>query len=940
MKRKIFTILVLLEFCLTINFSAQEFDWNEPLELDTSVVRGELENGIKYYIKKNSKPENRAELRLAINAGSILEDDNQRGLAHFVEHMAFNGTKNFPEHELIDYLETIGTRFGPDLNASTGFDQTIYMLEVRTDSIDQFEKGFFVLSEWAQNISFDSTEIEKERGVVVEEWRLGRGAWARIRDKQFPVLFKDSRYAERLPIGKKEIIETAPQKVITSYYKDWYRPDLMAVVAVGDFDVERVCELINENFSSIKHAADAKERKTYPVPDHEETLVAIAADKEATYSAVSVYYKKHPHQLKTLEDYRENVKLSLYNAMFNDRLYELSQQAEPPFLNAFSNQRGLVHTKEAYTLTAIVEDNGIETGLRSLLKEAERIRQFGFTESELKRAKKEGLRRMERYYDERDKIESSNWVWNYIEHYMTGDAFLSPEQQLKLFKEILPGIEMEEVNRLSEKLITDDNRVVLVSLPEKEGVAIPTEDEIYQIIESSDKIEVEPYVDRVSDEELISMLPNPGTIADSKYYDELDVTELDLSNGVKVVLKPTDFQNDEILFTAFSPGGNTLVDDENYISSLTAASLVNLGGLGKFDNIELNKKLSDKIVRVSPYISPVQEGLNGNASPKDIETMFQMIYLYFTEPRVDSNAYFAYRKQVENFLKNKNASPYSAFNDTLTVTLAQYHPRSIPFTEKVLEEMNLDSAFAIYIRRFADASDFTFVFVGNFTLEEIEPYIKTYLATLPSIDRTESWKDLGIDYPAGIIKKNVYKGIEPKSTVSINFLGDFNWNRQSIYNLRATAQYLDIRLREVLREDRGGTYNVSINAYPSKIPDEDYRITVMFGCDPGKVDTLIGDIFTQIDSLKQNGPKEGYVERVREMQLRKRETDLKENSTWLNTLKGSYWYGSDPREIIWYEDLIKGLTAEAIQSTAKEYFNENNYVEVVLYPKEKSSGTN
>lgn len=929
--KKINTLIVIL-FLLSNSNAQTSINLEEKIPFDESVVHGQLENGLQYYIKENKKPEKRAELRLIINAGSILEDDNQKGLAHFVEHMAFNGTKNFPKEKLIDYLESIGLRFGPDLNASTSFDETIYRLEVRTDSIHQFEKAFLVLGDWAQNISFDDEEIDKERGVIVEEWRLRRGAGARIMDKQFPVLFKNSLYAERMPIGDKNIIENADYNTIKKFYKDWYRPGLMAVIAVGDFDKHHVEKLIHENFSAINFEGEPGKRIIAEVPDHAEILVSIATDKEATYSTVSIYYKKPPKSIINIEDYRNNLIENLAHTMFNERLYELTRQPDPPFLGAFSNKYNIVRSKSAYVLGTYVADNGIQQGLRSIITEAARIEKYGFTETEFERAKKKMHRSIEKFFNERDKIESSNLVGQLADHFLKENSVPSPETQYNLWNDLMPGMTLEEVNSIVKNLITNNNRVVLVSLPEKEEIINPTEEEILSIIDKARMITVEPYIDRALDEDLISSTPAPGKVVGEKFLDQVGVTELTLSNNVKIVLKPTDFKNDEILFSAFSFGGTSLVPDSNFTAASTAASILSQSGIRKFDQVELGKKLSDKIVRVSPWVSELQEGLYGSTTPKDVETLFQLIYLSFTSPRKDSTAYNTFLKQAENFLRNRNASPSTAFSDTIMVTLSNYHPRSKPPSLETMKELSLEKSFEFYKDRFADASDFTFIFIGNFSAEEIKPLVTTYIGSLPDLNRVELWHDVGKRYPGGVIKKEIFKGIEPKSNVSINFTGDFTWTTQSVYEMRSLCEVLSIKLREVLREDQGATYGVSVNNFPSRWPKEDYRIMINFGCAPENAEEMIQSVFTQLDSLKQFGIHPEYINKVKEQQLRSRETGLKQNGTWLDALRNSYMYNTDPDEILAYEEMIKSLSAEVIRENAKKHFDFDNTAVFVLYP--------
>jgi zinc protease len=904
----------------------------DPIPFDPEVARGEFTNGFHYYIKVNKKPENRAQLWLVVNVGSILEDPDQQGLAHFTEHMAFNGTKHFAKQELINYLESIGMKFGPEINAFTSFDETVYMLQLPTDSNHLVEKGFQILEDWAHYVSFEDEEIDKERGVVIEEWRLGRGADMRMLDKQLPVIFKSSRYAERLPIGKKEILDTFRYETLRRFYKDWYRPDLMAVIAVGDFDLAYIRTLIEKHFASIPPLTNSRNREIYPVPDHNETLFAIATDPEATNTAVSVYYKKDLLPDKTVGDYRRIMMERLFISMFNSRLYELLNQEDPPYLYGYSGKGRIVRSKSVFTLTAAVKDGGIEQGLETLLSESIRVKRFGFTQTELERTKTKLLRQMEQAYNEKDKTQSDVFASECANNFLENEPMPGIEYEFKLTQELLPGIELEEVNNLVNKWITEENRVVLVDAPLREDIRIPSEQELLTVFNTVENKEITAYVDEVSAEPLVKELPKASEIIREEKIDKLEVTEWTLSNGVKVVLKPTDFKNDEIRFLAYSPGGNSLISDEDYMSANVATDVITESGVGALNLTELNKKLTGKVVSVFPYISTLTEGVIGNASPRDMETMFQLIYLYMTSPRIDNESFTSYLTRMKGFITNRSLSPESAFYDTIQVTLAQYHYRERPWSIDLLDEIKLETLYEFYKDRFADASDFIFFFVGNFEPEKIKPLVKSYLGGLPSVNRNETWKDPGIKRPKGIIRKIVQKGIEPKSQVSIVFSGPIKWSRENNYILNSMMSVMRIKLREILREDMGGTYGVSISSSSTLYPRQEYSISVSFSCDPERVEELTETVFKQIDSLKISGPENVYIAKVRETQNREYETNLKENLFWLRNLQNSYYTQQDPLKILDYPRLIKTLSSEKVRDAARKYFNMNNYVQVVLLP--------
>ncbi len=938
--KRFFTVIVtgvLLVSCASTPKSTVVATDTDPLAqimpVDPQVKVGKLDNGFRYVIRKNMKPENRAELRLVVDVGSVLEDNDQQGLAHFAEHMAFNGTKNFEKQELVDYLEGIGMRFGPDLNAYTSFDETVYMLQVPMDSTEVIEKAFQILEDWAHQVSFDPEEIDKERGVVVEEWRLGQGASRRMFDEQLPILLKDSRYAERLPIGQKAVLDSFHHKSLLQFYKNWYRPDLMSFVAVGDFEPAMMESLVKVYFSRIPILTDARPRKVFPIPGHEETLFAIASDKEASGNTVSIYTKQDVRDQSTVASYRSSMIESMYHSMLNQRLGELTKQHEPPFLGAGSSQGRLLRSKEFITLGAAVQNNGFSAGLEALLTEAERARQHGFTKAELRRTKKQMLRGMEQSFRERDKLQSSGFASEYVRHLLVDESIPGIEKEYAMYQEYIPGIQIDEVNALASEWNSGKNRVILVNAPEKDGVNIPIEEELLAVFSRVEKKQIEPYVEDVLDAPLVGNLPQPGQVVMRDSIPEIGLTKWTLSNGVRVQLKPTDFKNDEILFSSYSPGGNSLVEDKDHIAALTAAWVTTQGGLADFDQIQLGKKLAGKVVSVSPGIGTLQESISGSASPEDIQTMFELVYAYFTAPRQDSTAFAAYKKRLEGSIQNRNSRPETAYGDTIQVTLAQYHHRARPWSMELLSELNLEKSLQVYRDRFSDASDFTFTFVGNFTLEQMEPFVCAYLATLPSTGREETWRDLGIKRPAGVVEKFVYAGIEPKSQSRFIFNGPFEYDGwRNNFQLDAMAAVLQIKLREVLREDLGGTYGVGVSSSVSHFPREEYSINLSFGSDPERVDELTNVVFEQIDSLKMIGTTQVYVDKVKEMRKRAREVSLKENGFWRGALQGTQINGVDPLLLLQYGDMVDELTADMVQEAAQKYFNMEQYARFVLYP--------
>ena len=906
----------------------------QAVPLDTAVTAGKLPNGIRYFIRVNERPEDRAELRLVVRVGSVLEDDDQLGLAHFAEHMAFNGTRNFAKQDLVNYLESVGVRLGPHVNAYTSFDETVYMLQVPTDTAGILETGIRILADWAGGVTFDSAEIEKERGVVIEEWRLGRGAYARIQDQQFPVLFHGSRYADRLPIGNKEVLESFDHETLRRYYREWYRPELMAVIAIGDLDPAAIERQIRERFGSIPSSGpDVRPRPAFEVPDHAEPLLTIATDPELTNSSVAVLFKQSLRDHTTVAAYRQSIVEALFTRMLNARLFELSQEADPPFLGAGSGQGRFIGAKEIFQLGAGVRSGGIARGLEALLMEAERVRRHGFTAAELTRAKAQLLRQMERAHAEREKTESRIYASELIRHVLSDEPVPGIAWELERYHEFLPDIMLEEVNRLAGAWLTEHNRVVLASSPDQADAQVPTVAELEDAFRQVVARDIAEYAEDLSDAPLVPDPPNPTRVVSADTIPEVGITIWRLANGVRVILKPTDFKADEILFRGTSPGGYSLAPDDRWLSAYYSDWIVSSAGVGAFSAVDLQKVLAGKAVSVGPQVLELEEALGGSASPRDLETALQLLYLYFTAPRLDSAAFQATRQRLFSMIENRGASPDAAFFDTLQATLTQGHPRERPPTLDQLEEIQLDDALAFYRDRFADASDFTFIFVGSFSPDSIRPLIEQYVGGLPSMRREESWRDLGVDPPTGVIRKTVHRGLEDKGRTQIVFTGPWTESRENRYVLRSLAEALQFRLREVLREDLGGTYGVGVGASSAIQPDSEYAVRVSFGADPARLEELTDVVFQEIRTFQQQGPADSIVRKVQETQRRGRETSLKENRYWLNQIAASLPYGVDWSTFMSeYEQFMAGLTAGQIRDAAARWLRLDNYVQVLLYP--------
>lgn len=908
-------------------------DLKSEIPLDSRVKTGTLPNGIKYYVRENSYPKNRAELRIIVNAGSILEDDDQLGIAHFCEHMAFNGTKNFQKHELINFLESIGMKFGAELNAYTSFDETVYMLTIPLDKPQYLDTGIQILSEWAHNVSFEKEEIDKERGVIKEEWRLGQGAQERMSRQYFPKLFLNSHYADRMVIGKPEVFEKAPYDVFTRFYNDWYRPDLIAVAAVGDFKADDVIALINKYFSPIPKKENPRERKNYEVPDHDKTLVSITADKEFPYNLVQVFIKHDPVKQGSYEVYKENLIRQLYIGMLNERISEIAQSENPPFMFATTGEGSIVRAKSAYMLIGMAKNNQALATLKLLLTENERVKRFGFTRTELERQKLDMMKGMEKLYNERNQVKSANFASEIQRHHLEGEPMPGIEFEYELYKKFLPEITLEDVNALSAKLSTDKNMVIVMMFPEKKEIKLPKEKDVLKILnEVKNDQSIVAYVDKVIDKPLIEKAPTPKKVIAEKEIAEMGAVEWTLENGAKVIIKKTDFKNDEILMRAFSFGGRSVYPEQDDISAEYSADVIDMSGLGEFENVELQKLLAGKVVSVTPYISLNDEGFQGNSTPADFETLLQLTYLYFTQPRKDVKAYNNFITNETESLKNKGASPSDVFNDSIQAITNNYHKRFMPVTLDDLKKASHDRMMEIFRDRFSDASDFVFIFVGNIDLEKAKPLIEQYIGGLPSTNHKESFVDLNVKEPAGIVKRTIYKGKEPKATVYITFPGVFSYDMETRLKLDLMKDILNIRLRENIREDQSGTYGISAWVTQKKYPKESYSLNIYFGCAPENVDKLVAAVFDEINKLKTEGPSEINLNKVKETALRTREVNVRENRYWLNTINSYYYNKQNFSDYPKYEDIVKSFNQKDAMEYAKKYIDTNHYIQIVLMP--------
>ena len=905
----------------------------QDLPRDPNVIVGALPNGLRYYIRKNARPEKRAELRLVVNAGSILEDDDQRGLAHFVEHTAFNGTTNFDKNDLITYLQSIGVRFGADLNASTGFDETIYILSIPTDTARIVDRAFDILEDWAHGQTFDSLEVVNERGIVLEEWRGGKGSGERMFQAILPIAFRGSRYAERLPIGTDASIRSAQPSVLRRFYRDWYRPDLQAVVAVGDFDPARIEALIKQHFTGLTMPASPRTRIIPSVPDNAAPLVAIATDPEAQGSDIELIFKIPHHEERTVGDYRGTLIRDLALTMINRRFDEIARDPDAPFLGAGGSLGGFfARSTDAFFLGAGVKDGGIVRGAEALLTEARRVDQFGFLPAELQRAKEDMVRDYEGMYAEREKTESRAIVGDYVRNYLEGEAIPGIEYEYALVQQLLPGISLIDVNAVAQGWITDHNRVVIAQAPDKQGVAVPTEGELLAVFDRARSIPVAPWTETLVADALVDPLPAPGAVVSESTRADVGVTEWKLSNGIRVFVKPTDFKADEVLLSGSADGGTSLASDADHMSAALATPIMQYSGLGTLSLTDLQKTLSGKVAGANVSFSDTGTNVGGSASPKDLETLFQLVHLSFTAPRLDTAAFLALQGQFEPYLANRGADPDEVYGDTIAVTMAQHHFRARPITAATFAEVDPAKAFQFYRDRMSNAGGFTFAIVGAVELAELKPLVERYLGSLPA-GAPAVWRDNGPAAPREIVERTVAKGTEPKANTRFIFTGPAAYTAENRLAMRALSELMQMRLDAVLREQLGGTYSPSISGGLSRVPREEFQLAIEYGSSPENVDRLAGTVIQMVDSLQRLGPTAAEVANVREQITREREVETKRNSFWTGNLVNRVRSGEDIGGLAGpYDAMVRALTAAQIQDAAKLYLNTANYAKFVLLP--------
>jgi zinc protease len=907
-----------------------------PIPADPDVKIGKLPNGLTYYIRKNTEPKKRAELYLANRIGSLMENDDQQGLAHFTEHMAFNGTRDFPKNDIINYLQKAGVRFGADLNAYTGFDQTVYQLPIPTDSTEVFKTGFKILSNWAGRISMDGEEIDRERGVIIEEDRQrGKNAQERMSKQLLPVLLKNSRYANRIPIGKIDLLKTFTHDKIRNFYADWYRPDLQAVIAVGDFDIAEVEQLIIANFSDLKNPVKERERLKYTLPDNKEPLVAIITDPEQQYNVAFAIYKHPATVAKTTADLKKSLMYSMINSMIAARFQEILQKGSAPFLFAQSSygsfQGGMIAGLNAFqTVVAAKSGKELESAITAAVAETERVAKFGFVQTELDVIKRNIEAGNEKKLKEKDKTASASFVQQYLNNFLTGSPMGSIDFSYAETKKNLAATTLAQVNALAKTLITPDNQILIVQAPEKDKASLPLPATLLAAFNNAGK-NITPYIDNAINKPLLAKTPTAGKVTAEKKYEDIDVTEWTLSNGIKVILKPTDFKNDQIAFSSFGKGGTSVANPDDY-QSADFSGIIPQSGVADFNPSQLNKLLAGNTGRAESYIDELYQGFSGSSSPKDIETALKMVYAYATAPRKDMEIYNKNISDYKVTLENKNASPSSVFADTVQAVLSSYNKRNMPTTMADLDKVSLDKAFAFYKDRFADLGEQTFVIVGNFDLATIKPMVETYIASLPALGKKQNFVDIGANPPKGMVSKTVYKGLEDKASVQLYIHGDYDYTSANNIQLEAVKSALENKILERLREKESGVYSPTVGLSVSKFPTSHYYFTISFSCATANVEKLIAATMEEVKNIKKAGATAEDISKFKSEEHRQMELNLRNNSFWLGYLTTRLKYGDDLNQVLTNKQRVDAVTVETSRAAAQQYLNENNFIRLVLMP--------
>ncbi|MBP1664342.1 MAG: peptidase inactive domain protein [Bacteroidetes bacterium] len=940
--KKIYLFVAAFVIAMCSSFAQQQ--QMPPIPVDKDVRIGKLDNGLTYYIRKNNLPENQANFYIVQKVGSMQEEENQRGLAHFLEHMAFNGSKNFPNDSkgkgIIPYLETVGVKYGQNLNAGTSFDYTVYNIDaVPTGRQDVLDSCLLILHDWSGFLLLREIDIDKERKVIHEEWRTRQNMSMRMLGTLLPEIYKGSKYADRMPIGKMEVIDNFEPKVLRDYYQEWYRPDLQGIIIVGDVDVDKTEQKIKDMFADTKKPVNPAERVYSQVPDNDEPIVSVATDKENPNTNILVFYKRDiiPSDKKMNMDYLVyDFMNSMIEQMLSNRLQEMIQKENPPFAfaEASSGSYLISKTKDAMQFFAISNPNASNLAIETIIREANRAKEFGFTAGEYERAKADYISKLEKLYNERDKQRSSYFIDQYTNNFLENEPIPSIADKYNTIQQMANFIPLEAINQLVKGMITDKNRVVAIMGTEKENYS--PEADIKALIKKVDSEKITAYVDNAITEPLMATMPAKGKIVNEEQNQ--GATVWTLSNGAKVVVKPTKFKDDEVLLSGYAPGGSSVIDNK-YISeikvlgkifeSIMGESALSAGGLGKFSKTDLTKVLSGKNVSMNFSIDNYNENISGKSNVKDIETAMQLLYLNFTDVRKDQPAYTSFATRAKGMLTNFGSNPMIAFSDSILTSMYKNNPRGRFISAKDVESADYDILLKLRKERFANAGNFIFTIVGNVMPEELKPLVEQYIASLPSTPEKSTFNAKVMPQRKGKFNNNFIRALEiPKATTGLIYSGKLKYNLQNEIQLDALKQILDIVLTDKIREKLGGTYGVQISSELEKTPEDGFSIQLMFDTDPDRRTELVKAIDQTISEMQKTGPSAENVQKVKEFMTKQHADELKKNEYMLNTLNNQYRFGVD--FVTSYEQYVDNLSINSLKKFARNLFAQGNRIEVSM----------
>ena len=909
---------------------------NKKIPVSDKVLTGKLSNGLTYYVRHNEEPKERASFYIIQNVGAILENDDQNGLAHFLEHMAFQGTENFPDKGIIETLQRHGVSFGGNINAYTAQNETVYNISaVPTTDVTLVDTCLMVLHDWSHYLTLDKEEIDGERGVISEEWRTRRNPSFRIGLQINPVIFKDSQYAKRDVIGDYNIINAFEPQTLRDFYHDWYRTDLQAIAVVGDIDAEATVAKIKEMFEPIPAVENPKERIEYEIPAHDEMYYVVGTDKESTASTVKILTIL-PNKRNDKENYsylREGLLASFFNSMVANRLSEIMQQSDPPYLGGSIGYGGLVRNYASYTCSAVVKPNEETEALKTILVENERIKRYGFSDSELKRVKADLLSAMETSYKQRDKFKNESFISDIKDNFLLGEPLFEYEVYYDYVTKTIPKITVKEIMDYAQPWFTKKNQVAVITGPD--DVQHLTEDEVRGIINVVEGDEsILPFEDEFIGQDLVSEDLKGSKIKEVVPVELFDAEEWILENGVKVVYKKADYEKESITLYGHSYGGTALYDVKDLPNAENAAVFTNAYGVGEFNTIALGKALAGKMVSCSTSIGANEETVTASSTPQDLETMFKLLYLRFTSPRMDEEKYQSILNQnlasVDKLCKNPN----KIIQDSIDFITSNYSKRTQPLSRKYLESLDMKKMNQIYKERFANAADFTFFIVGNVDAKDLKPLVEKYLGSLPTSDKKEEWVDNNVRAPKGVVKKVIPVKMEtPKSLVVTSFRKEMPYNLHDMYCNNVLRGILDLRYTENIREKEGGTYGVSVSSDASKQPIEVYTMTMTFNCDPDKADHLKSLIYAEIEKIKKEGVKQEEISKITKKMLKDFDQSKPHNSYWMSVITTYYIYDINNNDPADFEDIVKNMTPADIQDFVNRMFDNPDNLDIIFTPK-------